>query len=147
MRIGSEINVHTYMYRILIVGLVLNTGTTKIKIMKCLRRAYKEVILNSCIIYRYFIFTVKLWQNKKNLNICSDADKKTSDSLKIEPYINCLCDFIMTFLANPHFILQISHAKTFKISILGAHTIVLSKNIHKVTNTDYVRFEFLWIRL
>ena len=39
----------------------------------------------------------------------------------------------MTFLANPHFILQISHAKTFKGSIPGAHTIILSKNIHKVT--------------
>ena len=31
---------------------------------------------------------------------------------------------------------------------LGAHTIILSKNIHKlkVTKTDYVWFEFLWIR-
>ena len=61
-----------------------------------------------------------------------------SDSWKIEPYINCLCDFIMTFLANPHFILQISHTKTFKWSILGANTIILSKNIHKVTKRDYV---------
>ena len=28
----------------------------------------------------------------------------------------------------------------------GAHTIILSKNIHKITKTDYVWFEFLWIR-
>ena len=53
----------------------------------------------------------------------------------------------MTFLANPHFILQISHAKTFKWSIPGAHIIKLSKNIHKVTKTDYMWFDFLWIRL
>ena len=39
-------------------------------------------------------------------------------SIKFEPYINCLCDFIMTFLANPHFILQISHAKTFKMKYI-----------------------------
>ena len=32
-------------------------------------------------------------------------------------------------------------------SILGAHTLTLSKNIHKVTKRDYVWFEFLWIRL
>ena len=31
--------------------------------------------------------------------------------------INCLCDFIMTFLANPHFILQISHANTFEMKV------------------------------
>ena len=29
--------------------------------------------------------------------------------------MNFLCDFIMTFLANLHFILQISHVKTFKM--------------------------------
>ena len=29
--------------------------------------------------------------------------------------MNSLCDFIMTFWANPHFIFQISHAKTFKM--------------------------------
>ena len=53
----------------------------------------------------------------------------------------------MSFLENPHFILQISHAKAFKMNcILGARTIALSKNIHKVTKTDYVLFEFLWIR-
>ena len=28
----------------------------------------------------------------------------------------------------------------------GAHTIILSKNIHKVLKTDYEWFEFLWIR-
>ena len=37
----------------------------------------------------------------------------------------------MTFLANSNFILQIYHAKTFKISILGASTIILSKDIDK----------------
>ena len=52
----------------------------------------------------------------------------------------------MTFLANPHFIWQISHAKTFKWSIQGAHTIISSKNIHKVAKTDYMWFEFSWIR-
>ena len=36
--------------------------------------------------------------------------------------------------------------RPLKGSILGAHTIILSKNIHKVTKTDYVWFEFLWIR-
>ena len=30
--------------------------------------------------------------------------------------------------------------------MLGAHTIIPSKNIHKVTKRDYVWFEFLWIR-
>ena len=39
----------------------------------------------------------------------------TSDLKKFEPYIDCLCDFIMTFLSNPQFIMQISHAKTFKM--------------------------------
>ena len=44
-------------------------------------------------------------------------------------------------------ILQISHAKTFKIKYTtGAHKIILSKNIHKITKTDYVWFEFLCIR-
>ena len=53
----------------------------------------------------------------------------------------------MTLLANAHFILQISHAKTFKIKhITGAHTKILSKNIHKFTKTDYVRFKFVRIR-
>ena len=41
---------------------------------------------------------------------------------------------------------EISHAKTFKKYLLGALTKILSKNIHKVTKTDYVRFKFLWIR-
>ena len=36
--------------------------------------------------------------------------------------------------------------RPLKWSILGAHSIILSKNIHKVTKTDYVWFEFLWIR-
>ena len=36
----------------------------------------------------------------------------TSDSQKFEPYKNCLCDCNKTFLSNPHFILQICHAKT-----------------------------------
>ena len=39
----------------------------------------------------------------------------TSDPQKFEPCINCLCDFIVTFLATPHFILKIFHAKTFKM--------------------------------
>ena len=57
----------------------------------------------------------------------------------------------MTFLANTHFILQISHAKTFTIKytrcpLVPIHTIILSKNIHIVTKTDYVWFEILWIR-
>ena len=33
-----------------------------------------------------------------------------------------------------------------KWRLLGAHTIILSKNIHKVTRTCYVWFEFLWSR-
>ena len=38
----------------------------------------------------------------------------------------------MTFLANSNLILQISHAKTFKKrGILGASTIILSKDIDK----------------
>ena len=36
--------------------------------------------------------------------------------------------------------------RPLKWSILGAHTILLSKNIHKVKRTDYVWFEFLWFR-
>ena len=36
--------------------------------------------------------------------------------------------------------------RPLKWSILGAHTKILSKNIHKVTKTDYLWFEFLWIR-
>ena len=36
--------------------------------------------------------------------------------------------------------------RPLKWSMLGAHTIILSNNIHKVTKTDYVWFEFLWIR-
>ena len=32
--------------------------------------------------------------------------------------------------------------RPLKWSILGAHTIILSKNIHKVTKTDHVWFEF-----
>ena len=36
--------------------------------------------------------------------------------------------------------------RPLKWSIQGAHTIISSKNIHKVTNTDYLWFEFLWIR-
>ena len=36
--------------------------------------------------------------------------------------------------------------RPLKWSILGAHTIILSKNIHKGTKKDYVWFEFLWIR-
>ena len=46
----------------------------------------------------------KIFYDKNHLNLCKI----------FEPYINQLCDFIMNFLANPHFILQISHAKTFK---------------------------------
>ena len=53
------------------------------------------------------------------------------------------CPKSAAFLANPHFILQISHAKTFKKKYTS--TIVLSKNILKVTKTDYVWFEFLLI--
>ena len=34
--------------------------------------------------------------------------------IKIRTIHNCLCDFNKTFLTNPHLILQISHAKTFK---------------------------------
>ena len=50
----------------------------------------------------------------------------------------------MTFWANPHIILQISHAKSFKMMYAkGAHTVILAKNIHTVTKTDYVWFEFL----
>ena len=45
--------------------------------------------------------------------------------------INCLCDFITTFLANPHFIVQISHVDTFKWSIQGAYIIILSKKFIK----------------
>ena len=37
-------------------------------------------------------------------------------------------------------------SRPLKWSILGTHTIILSKNIHKVTKTDYVWFKFLWIR-
>ena len=40
-----------------------------------------------------------------------------------------------------HFILQISHALPLKWSVLGAHAIILSKN---VTKTDYVWFKFLF---
>ena len=45
----------------------------------------------------------------------------------------------------------VSYCKFFmpsplKWSILGAHTIILSKNINTVTKTDCVWFEFLWIR-
>ena len=46
---------------------------------------------------------------------CSYYSKTKVWFIKFEPYINCVCDFMMTFLANPHFILQISHAKTFRI--------------------------------
>ena len=52
----------------------------------------------------------------------------------------------MTFLANPHFILQISHAKTFKRKYTRCPYNNIIQNIHKVTKTDYVWFEFLWIR-
>ena len=56
----------------------------------------------------------------------------------------------MTFLANPHFILRISHAKTFKMKYTRCpYNDVLSNNIlhiiHKVTRTYHVWFEFLWI--
>ena len=40
-----------------------------------------------------------------------------------------ICDCIMTFLANSNLILQISHAKPW--GILGASTIILSKDIDK----------------
>ena len=36
--------------------------------------------------------------------------------------------------------------RPLKWNLLGAHTIILSKNIHKVTKTNYVWFKFLWIR-
>ena len=40
--------------------------------------------------------------------------------------------------------------RPLKLSILGAHTTILSKNIHKVKKTDYSNlfewFEFLYIR-
>ena len=36
--------------------------------------------------------------------------------------------------------------KPLNRSVLGAHTIILSKNIHKITKTYDVWFEFLWIR-
>ena len=35
--------------------------------------------------------------------------------------------------------------RPLKWNILGAHTISLSKNIHRVTKTDYEWFKFLWI--
>ena len=35
--------------------------------------------------------------------------------IKIRTIHELSCDFIVTFLANPNFILQISHAKTFKM--------------------------------
>jgi len=49
----------------------------------------------------------------------------------------------MTFLANPHSLLQISHAKTFKMKYSSARAIILSKNIHKITKIAYLWFEFL----
>ena len=36
--------------------------------------------------------------------------------------------------------------RLLKLSIIGANTIILSRNIHKVTKTDCVQFNFLWIR-
>ena len=42
----------------------------------------------------------------------------TSDTQKFELDITCLCVFIMTFLANPHFIFQISHPKTLKMKYI-----------------------------
>ena len=36
--------------------------------------------------------------------------------------------------------------RPLKWSLLGAHTMILSKIIHKVTKTDYVWLIFLWIR-
>ena len=43
----------------------------------------------------------------------------------------------MTFLANPHFILQIFHAKTFKMKYTRIpYNNIIHENIHKVTKTD-----------
>ena len=52
----------------------------------------------------------------------------------------------MTFWANPHFILQISHAKPFEMKYTRYPYNNVIQNIHKLTKTDYVWFEFLWIR-
>ena len=52
-------------------------------------------------------------------NISGSYNMLNSDSKKFEPYINCLSGLIMTFFANPHFILQISYAKTFKMKYTG----------------------------
>ena len=42
------------------------------------------------------------------------------------------CDYIMAFLANSNFILQISHPlKPLKWGILGASTIILSTDVDK----------------
>ena len=38
------------------------------------------------------------------------------------------------------------HIANFACQDLYNDTLILSKNIHKVTKTDYVWFEFLWIR-
>ena len=76
-------------------------------------------------------------------NISGSYNMLNSDSKKFEPYINCLCEFIMTFFWQT----LISYCKflmprPLKWSIQGAHTIISSKNIHKVTKTDY-----LWLYL
>ena len=52
--------------------------------------------------------------------------------------INCLCDFIMTFLANSHFILQISHAKTFEGKIIyKAIEVSCLINLHFPSNLNF----------
>ena len=87
--------------------------------------------------YSFLCFSLGFDQSKE-INIAKVSSK---DLKKLRHFLT-----VQLFLANPHFILQISHAKTFKIKYTRCPYNNIIQNIHKVTKTDYVWFEILWIR-
>ena len=58
--------------------------------------------------------------------------------------INCHCDSIIDFLANSYFIVQIYHAKTFKMKYIRSLYLNFFKDIHK--DTLNVWFDLMCIR-
>ena len=63
-------------------------------------------------------------------------------------YVNCNCDCIMAFLANSTFILQISHAKTFKMRYTrcrNSNLIRRYSQFHFMYGSNFYESDFIWL--
>ena len=69
-------------------------------------------MLKGHILHQFTLFSAMQQCIQTQINITKRLIHKNSNHTL---YVNCNCDCIMAFLANSTFILQISHAKTFKM--------------------------------